>query len=324
MPYGSLSHVGLAKETTFGTAVASTDYVKFASESLNETIEQVKSDILNGIVDEAPYYEGMHNISGDIQFDVGPVIVGHFLRGALGAPVTTQPDSVGNPTVYQHVFTPVQSNFANVCALPPYTFEVNRDLSQAFQYAGSVINELDFNFGTDKKIMNCKAAIIAKALALISKTTPSFPVVDAFTWNQAVINFNGSANTNFSTLEFGVKNALEARPTLDGTRNINRIMRNGKRTFPIKFTLELQDMTEYNLFKAQNEIALNIALTGAVISGTYNHKITIDVPKFHFNAFPINVSGAGVITAQVDGWSEYDPTNLYAMKVTLINNKSSY
>jgi hypothetical protein len=320
MPYGSLSHVGLAKEDTFGTPVVATDYVRFSSEGFDETIEQVKSDILNGVVDEAPYYEGMHTIKGDLSFDVYPNIVGNFLRAALGAPVTTQVIT----GVYQHVFTPTQANFANNCALPPYTFEVNRDLGQAFQYAGSVVDELTFNFGTDKKIMSAQAAIIAKALALITKTTPSFDVQDPFTWNQSTITFNGSANANFSTLEFGVKNSLEGIPTLDGTRTINRILRKDKRTFPVKFTLELQDMAEYNLFKAQNEIALSIVLTGGVISGSNNYKIQIDVPKFHFNTFPIAVKGAGVITAQVDGWAEYDPSNLYGMKVTLVNSKASY
>jgi hypothetical protein len=320
MPYGTLSHVGLAKETAFGTPVAATDYVRFASESFDETIEQIKSDILNGVVDEAPYYEGLHTIKGDLEFDVYPNVVGNFLRSALGAPTTT---TLGTG-VYQHVFTPAQANFSSNCALPPYTFEVNRDLGQAFQYTGTVVDELTFNFGTDKKIMTAQASIIAKALALITKTTPSFDVQDPFTWNQAAITFNGSTNANFSTLEFGVKNSLDGISTLDSSRTINRILRKDKRTFPIKFTLELQDMTEYNLFKAQNEIALSIVLTGGVISGANNYKIQVDVPKFHFNTFPIVVKGAGVITAQVDGWAEYDPTSLYGMKVTLVNSKASY
>lgn len=320
MPYGSLAHIGLGKETTFGTAVAATDYIRFASEGISEEIEQVKSEVLNGVVDEAPQYEGAHTVKGDVSFDVYPNIVGNLLRSALGAPVTTMIVA----GVYSHVFTPVQSNFSNVCALPPYTIEVNRDFAQAFQYAGGVVDELTFNFGSDKKIMTGQAAIIAKALALIAKTVPSFDAQDPFTWNQATVTLNGTANTNVSTIEFGVKNSLEAKDTLDGTRNISRILRNGKRTFPVKFSLELQDMAEYNLFKAQNEVTLKIELVGAVISGGNNYKITIDIPKFHFNAFPINVGGAGAVTTQVDGLAEYDPTSLYGMKVTLVNSKVSY
>jgi hypothetical protein len=321
MPIGALSHVGLGKETAFGTAVAATDYVQFASESINETIAQEKSEVLTGYVDEAPYYEGMHTISGDVTFDVKPNIIGHFLRSALGAPTSTQQAAT---TAYQHVFTPTQANFATNCSLPPYTLEVNRDLGQAFQYAGSVVNELDFSFGVDKKILNAKAAFLAKSRALITKTTPSFDSQDAFTWNMATVTLNSTANSNISSVEIGIKNELEAIPTLDGTRNINRILRNGKRSFPIKLTVELVDMTEYTLFTAQNEVPLQIKLVGSNIASSYNYTFQVDMNKFHFNAFPINVSGAGTVTAVIDGWAEYDPSVSYAAKFTVINTKTSY
>lgn len=320
MPFGVLSHIGLGKETTYGTPVVVNDYIRFASEGINEEVEQVISDNIIGVVDEGASIEGMHNITGDISFDVYPNVIGHLLRSALGAPTTTTLAA----GVYQHVFTPIQSNFSPVCALPPYTIEINRDLAQAFQYAGCVVDELTFSFGTDKKIMNGTAAIIAKALALISKTTPSFDTANPFLWNQATVTLNSAVNTNLSTVEFGVKNSLEGRATLDGTKLISRVLRNGARTFPTKFTLELQDMTEYNLFKAQNEVPLKIELTGGVISGANNYKITVDIPKFRFNSFPINVDGTGAITVQVDGTGKYDFTNLYGMKVTLVNSKASY
>lgn len=323
MPIGSLSHIGMGKETTFGTAVAASDYIRFASETINEDIEQVKSDINNGVVDEAPYYEGMHTITGDISGDVYPNIAGVLLRSALGAPTSTQQ---GATAAYQHVFTPTQTNFSTNCALPPYTLEVNRDLgsANAFQYAGSVVNDLDFNFGVDKKILNFKSSFLAKSRATISKTTPSFDAQDAFTWNMATVTLNSVVNTNVSAVEVGIKNNLDARPVLDGTKTINRILRNGKRQFPIKLTVELQDLTEYNLFTAQNEVPLQIKLVGANIASTYNYTFQVDLNKFHFNAFPINVSGSGVITAVLDGWAEYDTSVSYAAKFTLINTKISY
>jgi hypothetical protein len=322
MPIGSLAHVGLGKETTFGTPVAATDYIRFASESLNETIEQVKSDGIMAVFDEMPQLEGAHTVDGDISFDVYPNIVGHLLRSAFGAPTTTA--VAGSTGAYTHVFTPIQTNFAANCALPPYTFEVNRDIGQAFQYTGAVVNELTLNFGSDKKIMQGQASVIAKALALITKTTPTFDAQDPFTWNQAVITLNGTTNTNVSTIEFGIKNELEAKDVLDGTRFVGRIVRNGRRSFPIKYTLELADQTEYALFRAQNEVALKIELTGGIAAGTANYKLTIDVPKFHFNTFPINVGGSGSLTAAVDGVAEYSPVDTYAMKVTLVNTKASY
>jgi hypothetical protein len=265
----------------------------------------------------------MTTIAGDVSFDVYPNIVGNFLRSAVGAPVST---IQGAGPAYQHVFTPSQANFATNAALPSYTLEVNRDLgsTNAFQYAGAIANELDFNFGVDKKVLTCKAALLAKSYTNISKTTPTFDTQDAFTWNMATVTLNSVVNTNVSSVEIGVKNSLDARPTLDGTRTINRILRNGKRTFPVKLTVELQDLTEFNLFVAQNEVPLQVKLVGAVIATTYNYTFQLDATKFHFNAFPINVSGAGVVTAVLDGWCEYDPAASCAAKFTLINNKTTY
>ncbi|MDC3414266.1 phage tail tube protein [Terrihalobacillus insolitus] len=324
MPFGGLTHVGLAKEATFGTPVAATDYLRFTTEGLTEEIEQVISEQLNATVDEAQSFEGMRTISGDVGFDVYPNELGHVLRSALGAPTTTQVDATNNPTVYQHVFTPAQSPFSNVAALPPYTFEVHRDLEQAFQYTGTVVNDLTLNFGTDNKIMQGSASVIAKALSLITKTTPSFDTTDPFVWNQATISINGTGNNDLQTLDFAVNNSLEGAGTLDGTKEISRIRRTGKRTFPVNLTFDLQDLTEFNRFRSQSEVPAVIELTGATISGTYNYKLTIDIPKLRYTAFPINVGGAEAITAQVTGSAKYDPVSAYGMKVTLTNTASAY
>lgn len=324
MKYGSLAHIGIGKETTWGTPVAASDYLKFNSEGISEEIEQIVLESMEGVVDEAASYEGLRSISGDVSFDVYPNSVGYLLRSAFGAPVTTQPDATNDPTVYKHEFTPVQSNFSSDSALPPYTLEVHRDFEQAFQYAGTVINNLTLNFGTDNKVMQGTAAVIAKKLSLIAKTIPSFDTTSPFLWNQATITISGTENADIQTLQFGVNNSLEGRATINGTKEISRISRSGKRTFPVSFTFDLKDLSEFTRFRSQNEISAKIELVGANISGTYNHTLTIDIPKLRYTAFPINVGGSESITAQVEGIAKYDNASSHAMKVTLINTMSSY
>jgi hypothetical protein len=320
MPFGALAHVGLGKETTWGTAAAVNDYIRFASEGITEEIEQVVSENIAGIVDEGASYEGMHNISGDLSFDVYPNAVGHMLQSAFGAPVTT---SVSEG-VYKHVFTPVQANYSNLSALPSYTLEIHRDLEQAFQYVGSVVNDLTFSFGTDTKIMQGSAAIISKELTLVAKTTPNFEATNPFLWHQAKVTINGVNNTDIQTLSFGVNNSLEGRSTLNQKKEISRIQRNGKRVFPVSFTLDLNNLDEYNRFRSQSEVSAIIELTGADIDGTNNHSLKIEIPKLRYNAFPINVGGSETITASVEGSAKYDSASAHAMKITLTNTKQSY
>lgn len=324
MPFGQIAHLGIGKETTWGTPVAASDYLPLISEGLNKDIEQVISQAKKGIVDEPASFEGLHTIGGDVSAEVHPGSIGHLLRAAFGAPVTTQPDGVGSPTVYQHVFTPVQDNFAADCALPPYSLEVHRDLASAFQYAGALTNDLNLSFGTDTKIMQASASIIAKALALITKTTPSFETTDPFRWHQAVINIGGSASNDIQTLSFGITNSLEGKPTLNGTKEISRIKRNGVRAFPVSLTFDLTDLTEFNRFLNQTEVATTIVLTGAAIDGSYDYKLSVDIPKLRYTAFPINVGGAEQLTVAATGTAKYDAASSYGMKVTLINTTVSY
>ena len=49
---GKLTHLGIAPETTFGTAVGATSYLKYSSESLSLGIEDLMEASLNAIRDE--------------------------------------------------------------------------------------------------------------------------------------------------------------------------------------------------------------------------------------------------------------------------------
>lgn len=99
---GKLTHLGFAKEVVFGTPVGATTYLKYSSESLTKSIEDLMEASLNARRDEGDSYEGLGAIAGDSVHEVHPAGLGHLLRAALGAPVTT--DLTGS---YKHVYTPL-------------------------------------------------------------------------------------------------------------------------------------------------------------------------------------------------------------------------
>lgn len=73
------------------------------------------------------------------------------------------------------------------CVVPPYTLEIGRDLAKSFQYEGSVVNTLSFNFGIAAKILNLTARWISRDVNLIDNTTPSPESTEPFRWNQAYL-----------------------------------------------------------------------------------------------------------------------------------------
>jgi len=87
------------------------------------------------------------------------------------------------------------------CVLPPYTFEIHRDLAgatPAFQYNGCVANTLAFSYGVGDKILKLTASLIGKGFTLLADTTPTMPDTEPFRWNQSVIAL-GSAVTGVAT-----------------------------------------------------------------------------------------------------------------------------
>lgn len=102
-PLGKLSHMGIAKELEFGTAVAALDYLKFSSESLSLKIDELMDASIQAGQDEPPSYEGLGTIAGNTVHEAHPIGLGHFLRAWFGQPLTSTIDT----GMYQHNYTPV-------------------------------------------------------------------------------------------------------------------------------------------------------------------------------------------------------------------------
>jgi hypothetical protein len=258
---------------------------------------------------------GMETIAGDIVIEVQPQTIGYLLRSALGAPVVS-----GAEAPYVHTFTPVQSDFAAKCALPPYSLEVHRDLASAFQFAGCVVNNIQFAWGVDQKILRCTASILGKSVTLITKTTPSFEAANPFTWEQGTYKTGNplAAIDTLNAIQITLNNSLEAVATLNNTNEISRIRRNGFRTVAVQFTFEVEDLTEYNKFAAQSENAFEFEFTSG------DDKIKFDLPKVRYTSYPLAVGGPGRLTVAVAGKAKYDSVTSKAIGVVLTNGKASY
>jgi hypothetical protein len=105
---GKLTHFGIAREVTFGTAVGATAYLKYNSETLTTAIEELIEASLNNRSDEGASYEGLNTHAGDSVHEVHPAGIGYLLRSALGSPLT-----VDNTGSYTHTYTPIAGRNAD-------------------------------------------------------------------------------------------------------------------------------------------------------------------------------------------------------------------
>jgi len=475
---GTRGHVGLKKETTWGTEQVADVFLPFVSESITPDIEDLVSAAQRGIVDEPPSYQGEKKFSGGVVLEVHPASIGHILRSALGAPaaavasgtaeleledcedawvgdggvisgidasdkkkgnasvklqvsadvagddilaseavsetdmtddthikfwikssvacdagdlvirVSENAAGASTPEAYEdmnipsleanvwtectvaiadasdlaavisvaiimhtdkgectirlddlrrivtsdaantkdHVFTPVQTDFAALCTLPPYTFEVYRDQSnnKAWQYKGCVVNTLALNFGTGNKILKATAVIIAKEEAEIDKESVSLETTNPFIWNQAAIKIATVDHDYLEDFTLNINNQLVGVFSLNESSYIRKIIRNAPRTFGLSFITDFVDKTEYNKFMLGTEQAFQIILTGAECETGYHYKLQIDIPAMRYTVYPINIGGPGRITVGVTGKAKYSISDGYAVKITLTNLEVSY
>jgi len=80
------------------------------------------------------------------------------------------------------------------CAQPPYTLEIHRDLTgvtPAFQYAGCVINTINFTIGAANKIMTVTPSWIGKTPSNIANTDP-------FMWDDCVLGIGKKSGATAS------------------------------------------------------------------------------------------------------------------------------
>ncbi len=310
MPYGSMGHIGIGREVTWNTPVAATDYIPLDSETIVEEIEQVEDPSIKESRFENKNIPGLVSVKGSTIVGTRPTSIGYLLRSALGAVAVTGV----NP--YTHTFTPAASAFDPDCYLPSYTLEIHRDLAQAWQYAGMVVNALQFAYGAKQKILKATADWLGKSAALITKTAPTFEAAQPFTWAQAAVSLGG---TNFDRLEdfsFKLDNKLEAVELLKSANanQAGKIWPNGKIAAELDLTMDLNDQTEYTNFKTSVDRTMVVTFTAAT------NILKITIPSVRLINHPLNISGPGRITVKAKGKAFLDNT----FKVELTNAKTSY
>lgn len=314
---GHLGYVGIAKEVTWGVAVPATDYFEVMSESLSETIDRFPTrNVISGF-SEPDDVAGAQRAAGDISMFGHPVSMGHLLKGVLN---TVSGSAVLSGFLHKSRFISTKSEFADGVPSQPYTIEVHRDVTSAFQYAGAVLNQLQMSL-TPNQDLRLTASYIAKSVLLIAKTVPTFPgsPTDPFTFETASLSMGGAATARFEAFNLTINNNINPIMALNGSRNIARMRRSGLQEVRISGTLDFIDVTEYLDFKNQTERQMQLTLTRA-----NSFLLLIDVPRFVYSTFPTGIPGRDRLTIGFNGIARYSQSSGVAIDIGLTTTKSNY
>lgn len=187
------SYLGIAKETTKGTAVAPTAYLPVASGKIKpiDVIDPLYDEGLRGaLVKNYNYIPGRTRSTFDFGGPVFADAVGWSLSGLLGSVATT-----GASAPYTHTISLKNSQTSAADAQPTSYTLTDFYSANVRAYPGIQIHEVDLNFSADG-LMEYDAKATGWLSATASTPTPSFTTVLPTPSWQATVTIGGSSISN--------------------------------------------------------------------------------------------------------------------------------
>lgn len=209
MPYPvAISFLGIAKETTPGTAVAATDYIPVTSfEPHDEQVLLEDTGQRGAMVDVYDHIAGPNWATYGFAGNAHPDTIGYPLANILGDVVT----SGSAPT--SHTMAVKNSGDAQ-----PVTHTLT-DFNgiNARQFAGARFSEVAFDFGADG-LLTYNAAATTFASATAATPTASWGTIPPVANWQLAVTIGGGAVTTVEGGSVSLKRPISVLNTADGTQ----------------------------------------------------------------------------------------------------------
>lgn len=319
MGYGFSGHIGIGRETTWGSGVAATAYCEALSEGLSSIFDRFEYKNIVGTMAESDDMTGANRVMGPIVLASHPQNIGHFLNSFFNGDTIT----VVGSSLFQHVFTqPTNSNsaFSTTCPTVPYTFEIFRDVTSSMQYTGCVVKELSFSIAANQDV-RANVGLLGRGTTVIAKTAATFPNSPAkpFKFSQASISIAGVATTLIESLNIKMMNPCDGVPVPNLSDDIAKIVRTSPQTVELSGTLDFQNITEYMNFKNQTEQAFKISMIAPA-----SFQMIFDMPKVVYTSFPVGIPGKDRLTIDFTAKAQYLPSSGTGIRVTLTSNQSYF
>lgn len=184
---GRQIEIGVGIESTPGTPVAATDYVKWESMSIQSMADKLSLTSARGIRNKSSNSIINRKYGkGDIEFVPTVDIMPYFLSLFLGSRTTTMRS--GESAVYDHVFSVQNAN----ASMKTATLLVKQGGVQTERYANVVADTFDLTVDTD--FAKCKIGVLC-AFPDTGSISPSYTQDTLFSRNRMTATF-GSSLTN--------------------------------------------------------------------------------------------------------------------------------
>ena len=324
---GKLFQIGIAKESTRGTAVSSASYwLAFSDVSPEEKWENA--------VDVQAY--------GVIEDSVSETRVKNWMEGAISAPISDQSfvllllsllgtDTVtthgGESVVYDHALTVAQN-----AQHPSLTIFVHDPIAaQDYSHALGVVHKIDINYAL-KDFVNFSASIMGQQGAQKSTFSPSQSVENRFvpqhlTFKTAsnLSGLSGATPIAIKSLKLTIDDSIESQDVLGSSSPADFL----NKEFKIEGTIEAiwQNETDFKANAIANTpqaLRLDLINSGITLGSAAHPEIKIDLAKVYFTDFGRPIKTKDIVYQTLKFKAVYSVSDTQMVKITCTNTVASY
>jgi hypothetical protein len=315
------------KETTPGTAIAATSniYIPVKGNSGWETpdVNLINTEESRGNrAEDNSLIDGVKTLKGKLDDSVvyfEEIVL--LMAMTLGKLTTTQPDSIGSPTVYQHDIIMSNDTAGDV----PFTTTSYENLwdeaDHTRKIAGARFDKATLKWERES-YFTVSGDLLGTAETALAGAVPTKSYFDnsaeALAGWKGTVKRDGTPYAGVTSFEVSFDNKM--KPFYgDNNSQYASSQQYGKFGVAGK-AVALASRTAYDAFNAGTSEALSYEFVGPVIDGSYNKKITILIPKNRYKV-AIDRSKEQVLL-NLDLRGIYDSSTASPVKITVINTKA--
>jgi hypothetical protein len=281
----NLQWVGIAKETTYGTAVAApTLWIPVDSPVRKHIITPLKDQALRGSM--ATTYEQQQGLIHDEltykTYLYSDTVYPHFLA------ILGNPDDVSGPTdgEYAHATSLYNGDGTNSAQPASYTLFYYDASGTVFQIAGAIPADVKITLGAEALATLDVTWIGLPGVAIEPPTNTPSDVKPVPSWSSA-ITLGGTALAQYSSIELDFKRATEIIPTITGTQSPFAVF-GGPFSLTGSLTGVYQNVADLNwvAYLSNSQPALSVVLTDP---STAKQLLVIDSERVAYDN--VDVSG---------------------------------
>lgn len=275
---GRKFNIGIAKETTRGTAVAAAYWLPKTDFAVEDKINYVIDEASLGTIEDANSQDITGTYSeGNVAGRVTDASIGLIMLATLGSETATTLVQTG---VYDHVFGVLQS-----ASHPSLTLSVTEPNATNLRYVRSLIDSLDLEMEINK-YFNYKLGFRGNSNTTTSNTAsytaenPFLPQHGVIKIASSLAGLSGASAITLRKLQLSIKKNVEEDWTIGSTTASDRL----NKQFTIEGSVELvytdrsyiDTIMLGDLAKAMRISAINTAVT---IGSSANPSFTLDLAK---------------------------------------------